>query len=237
MRETQDGGMLINVPEILAMSEPASPTPNELNAMTFMEEVVHRITAGEAIIDMSESMDTPVSHIMAAYRTAMQAQLQCDDVRLRNPDVDVLCLIEKHGGRIIADEPETETRPDACVRVAVPAEWRYSGHEPIPFQGARYGDNLVLLIPTVDGTVAVVNREDAHGAQSTHALSPQLERYADIEDTRHEVSLQNEVKFWQCILEADAIRAGIREAHTEEAFEAVVEKTRAFAEKAGLLEK
>ena len=232
MRETIDGGVLFTVPEILAMSEPASPAPNEL---TFVEEVVQRIGAGEAIIEMSESMDTPVSHIMAAYRTAMQAQLQCDDVRLRNPDADVLCLIDKHGGRIIADEPKTETRPDACVRVAVPAEWRYSGHEPIPFQGARYGDNLVLLIPTADGTVAVVNREDENGAQSTHALSPQLQRYADIADERHEVSLQNEIRFWQCILEADAIRAGIREAHTDEAFEAVVEKTRAFAEKAGLL--
>lgn len=231
MRATKDG-VLINVPEILAMSEPAVPAPNEL---TFVEEVVQRIGAGEAILDIAESMDTPVSHIMAAYRTAMQAQLQCDDVRLRNPDYEVLCLIEKNGGSILADEPKTPTRPDACVRVAVPADWRYSGHEPIPFQGAHYGDHLQLLIPDADGTVAVVNRKDATGAQSTHALSPQLERYADIADERHEVSLQNEVRMWQCILEADAIRAEIQAAQTDEMFEAVVEKTRAFAEKAGLL--
>lgn len=211
MRETKDGGMLINVPEILAMSEPASPVPNELKTMTFVEEVVHRITAGEAIIDMAASLDTPVSHVMAAYRTAMQARFQCDDVLLRNPDADVLCLIEKHGGSVIAHEPKTRHRPEAGVRVSVPAEWRCSGYEPIPFQGMRNSDFLVLLIPAADGTVAVVNRVDAHGAQSTHALSPQLERYADMEDTRHEVSLQNEVKFWQCMLEADAMIVALRE--------------------------
>ena len=214
MNFLKDGGVLIYPHEIIAASEPAVPVQHELNALTFMEEVVARITAGERIMDMAESMDTPVSHIMAAYRVAMQDQLQVHEVRLRSPNAEVLALITENGGSILADERKTPQRADlpcmGIVRVGVPVGWRRSGKEPIPFEGALPGDYLELIIPDADGPVAIINRAEAElmGAQVTHALRHRSGNWQ--EDTRDEDALQHEVYFWQLKVAADDMITQLR---------------------------
>lgn len=221
MRFTQDGGVIITPEEIIAMSEPAPPVPSERNDFTFMEEVVARITAGERIVDMAESMDTPVSHIMAAYRVAMQAQLQVNEVRLRSPNAEVLHVITKNGGSILADERQTPQRADlpcmGYVRVSVPSDWRRSGKEPIPFEGAQPGDLLEMVIPDTAGPVAIVNRtaEELMGAQFTYALSRQTEPFET--DARGEDALQAEVYCWAATVAADEIIQALRAEASAEA--------------------